>query len=311
MKTPLYYLLTTSANNQIFVKRDDLLPTLLGGNKARIAKEYMRDMYAKNCNCMVGYGNARSNLCRALALACRAVNCPCHIISPADDDGHRISTLNYCITKKTGAVFHECSKINVSDTVADVMDELRNQGMHPYYIYGNIYGKGNEAVPVNAYMAVYDEIVEQSKELNISFDYIFLATGVGMTQAGLLSGRAFRKGKEKVIGISIAREAAKASEVIATYCNSYSLAYNMPSVCMEDIYVSDEYVGEGYGKAGNAVKGCIDHMLVHYSLPLDETYTGKAFWGMSQYFEQHPVREKKVLFIHTGGTPLFYDNINS
>ena len=38
-------------------------------------------------------------------------------------------------------------------------------------------------------------------------------------------------------------------------------------------------------------------------------YTGKAFWGMKQYIEEHQLQDCDVLFIHTGGTPLFYDCI--
>ena len=42
-------------------------------------------------------------------------------------------------------------------------------------------------------------------------------------------------------------------------------------------------------------------------LPLDPTYTGKAFWGMKEYIEEHHLEDCDVLFLHTGGTPLFYD----
>ena len=40
---------------------------------------------------------------------------------------------------------------------------------------------------------------------------------------------------------------------------------------------------------------------------MDGTYTGKAFLGMEHYIEEHQISGKKILFIHTGGTPLFYD----
>ena len=92
MTSPLYFLCQMDGGNSLYVKREDLYPLLLGGNKARIAQEYVSDMVKKQCNCMVGYGNSRSNLCRALALACVEVGVPCHIISPSDDDGTRIKT---------------------------------------------------------------------------------------------------------------------------------------------------------------------------------------------------------------------------
>ena len=45
-------------------------------------------------------------------------------------------------------------------------------------------------------------------------------------------------------------------------------------------------------------------------MPLDPTYTGKAFWGMQDYLNRKCITGKKVLFIHTGGTPLFFDYMN-
>ena len=38
-------------------------------------------------------------------------------------------------------------------------------------------------------------------------------------------------------------------------------------------------------------------------MPLDPTYTGKAFWGMREYIKKNKIVGKKILFIHTGGTP--------
>ena len=37
------------------------------------------------------------------------------------------------------------------------------------------------------------------------------------------------------------------------------------------------------------------------------TYTGKAFYGMVRYLEEHQIHNKNILFLHTGGTPLFFD----
>ena len=48
-------------------------------------------------------------------------------------------------------------------------------------------------------------------------------------------------------------------------------------------------------------------MLRCNGIPLDPTYTGKAFWGMLQYLKDHGIRGKRILFLHTGGTPLFFD----
>ena len=48
--------------NNFYIKRDDLLPFSCGGNKVRIAREFLADMKAKSGNCLIMYGNSRSNL---------------------------------------------------------------------------------------------------------------------------------------------------------------------------------------------------------------------------------------------------------
>lgn len=40
---------------------------------------------------------------------------------------------------------------------------------------------------------------------------------------------------------------------------------------------------------------------------LDMTYTGKAFYGMMKYLQEKNIQGKNILFLHTGGLPLFFD----
>ena len=68
----------------------------------------------------------------------------------------------------------------------------------------------------------------------------------------------------------------------------------------------DDYTS-GYGKEDNRVQETIDIVLKRYGIPLDATYTGKAFMGMTEYLVD--IKEKNILFIHTGGTPLFFDTL--
>ena len=55
----------------------------------------------------------------------------------------------------------------------------------------------------------------------------------------------------------------------------------------------------------------IKHELITDGIPLDSTYTGKAFWGMTQYLIDKNIKGKNILFIHTGGTPLFFDEMEN
>ena len=71
----------------------------------------------------------------------------------------------------------------------------------------------------------------------------------------------------------------------------------------------DDYIDSGYGKADDGVRETLIRVFRDYGIPMDETYTAKAFWGMEQYCKAHNVTGKNILFLHTGGTPLFFDTI--
>ena len=295
-KTPIIKI--ENDDNDLYIKRDDLIPFSFGGNKVRIAAEFTDDMIKQGKNCIVGYGNARSNLSRALANICYQRKIPCHIISPSDEDGTRIDTFNSKMVQSFNAAFHYCPKINVKSTVESVIEELKDKGLKPYYIYGDSNGKGNEHTPIKAYMKVYEEIKNQ-------FDYIFLATGTGMTQGGLLAAKAKNNGTEKIVGISVARTSANESMILRNILMAYS--ERVENINIPEIIVVDDYLCGGYGKYDRNIEKVISAQMRQNGIPLDPVYTGKAFYGMIDLLKKNDIKGKKVLFLHTGGTPLYFD----
>lgn len=306
MITPIVRVEVEGIDANVYIKRDDLLPFSFGGNKVRIVEEYFKDMVKAGGNCIIGYGSPQSNLCRVLANLSCCHNIPCHIITSLDSTDEKIITNNNRLVNICGAISHTCKKDNVADTVQYVMNQCCEMGLSPYYIYGNCLGKGNEAVPVRAYVKAYEEIKCQQEQMKLQFDYIFLATGTGMTQAGLIAGKMQYGGMERIIGISVAREANNEKEVIKGYINAY-----MNDRCMEyavsDIDVNDRYLCGGYSQYNEKIKDVIWEMYKMNGIPMDSTYTGKAFWGMKEYINEKKLVGKNVLFIHTGGMPLFFD----
>lgn len=307
--SPIVKLRNPAKDVNLFIKREDLIPFSFGGNKVRIASEYYADMDVQGCNCMIGYGNARSNLCRVFAnlTFSQKEKKVCHIISPSEEDGSRIETANSKIVKSCGVILHPCNKNSVADSVEAVIEECKEKGFKPYYMYGDKFGKGNEAVPVRAYVKVYSEIYNQAKRLGVKFDYIFLANGTGMTQAGLIAGRQIQSGTERIIGISVARKREQELKILQNYIESYFKSENL-LLKIEQIEVVDDYLCGGYGKYCDDIKSTIKNLFFSEGIPLDSTYTGKAFYGMLNIIQKEKLKGN-VLFIHTGGTPLFFDNI--
>jgi len=307
--TPITSLNYTDNVNDYYIKRDDLLPFSFGGNKVRIAIEYFTDLIEKGHDTIISYGNTRSNLNRVIANMSKSLGISCYIISSIDESGELVKSYNTKLVDLMGAKIVYCRKDEVSETIEKVFNECRTQGKSPYYINGNKYGKGNEKVPVAAYAKTYEEILNQEDKLNIDFDYIFHASGTGITQAGLICGKILNKGNKKIVGISVARNQKKGESVISNNISSFLENDVTIQNISEEIIFEDEYLSGGYSKYNNEIIDIINKVLKKDGIPLDNTYTGKAFWGMTKYIKEKNIKNAKILFIHTGGAPLFFDDL--
>ena len=285
------------------MKRDDLFPFSFGGNKARKAMLFFEDLEKKECDCVVTYGGSKSNHCRVVANFASVKNVPCYIISPEETTCY---AYNSKIIKIFGATIIHCSLGQVKIKIKQKLTGLKEKGHKPYFIPGG--GHGN--LGTSAYVKVYREIINYEKENNIRVDYIFHASGTGTTQAGLICGQLMHGGNSKIIGISIARRNPQGGRVIIGSVNGYLKSVNRKKLATRDkIKFIDDYVLDGYGTYNNEILNIIKSTLNREGVPLDTTYTGKGFWGMKKYIEKERITGKNILFIHTGGTPSFFDNL--
>ncbi|MFC4696695.1 1-aminocyclopropane-1-carboxylate deaminase/D-cysteine desulfhydrase [Enterococcus aquimarinus] len=311
IRTPINLLNYEQNFNQFYIKRDDLLPFSFGGNKVRIAEEYFNDMENKGYDCIISYGSSKSNLNRVIANMSKAKNIPCFVISPEEmDKDKEEQTFNSIIVESTGVNIVKCSKKNIANTIEKTISACCEEGLNPYYINGDKYGNGNKVTPVNAYIKAYEEILAYERISGIHFDYIFHASGTGMTQAGLICGKIINNDMKEIIGISIARNSdlgrLPIRESVESYFNN-TILNNVDS----QISFTDKYNCGGYGRYNNQIIEMIEQIFNYDGISLDLTYTGKAFWGMTQYIVEENIMNSKILFIHTGGTPLFFDDLST
>lgn len=298
--TPIH-LLSTKSNNEIYIKRDDLLPFSFGGNKARKAVNFFSEILLKGYNVVVTYGSSSSNHCRVIANMAYKYNIPCYIITPQEDEK---ITLNIEFTKLFKAQVLKSPIDKVSTTIDNFMTEL-SKTHKPYFIQGG--GHGN--LGTQAYVDAYREIKDYEKKNNIYFDYIFHASGTGTTQAGLICGATLQGDlNRKIVGISIARKKEKGFAIIKKSVQDYLSSVGNNNKIAEIIF-EDDYIYGGYGKYNENILSEIKNVLVYNGVPLNTTYTGKAFWGMMEYLKKNNIKNKKVLFINTGGSPLFFDDL--
>lgn len=287
--------------NHLFIKREDLIPFSFGGNKARKARLFFREIDQGNYDCVVTYGSSSSNHCRVIANACCGRGMECFIICPKEASE---PTFNSTMMALFGAEITTVPVNEVHDKIEDKLAELQNRGKRPYFIPGG--GHGN--IGTEAYVQCYQEIREQENQLGIHFDYIFFASGTGTTHAGLVCGQLLNHDSREVVGISIARKNPRGRDVVLESVRAYLGQDAVEDDIQAAAIFVDDYTS-GYGKDSAQVAETIEMVLKTYGIPLDTTYTGKAFMGMTEYLKS--VKGKNVLFLHTGGTPLFFDALRS
>jgi len=261
-------------NNHLFIKREDMIPFSFGGNKARKACLFFQEIEKGEYDCVVTYGTSSSNHCRIIANACYRRRIPCYIISPQEASE---PTFNSQLVE----MFDVHTTIVPVDTVHDTIEkkivELKNYGRKPYFIEGG--GHGN--IGTEAYVHCYEEISKQEKELGVYFDYIFLASGTGTTHAGLVCGQLLSGDERKIRGISIARKNPRGRNIVVDSIRSYIGDKATEKQIQESTVFIDDYTN-GYGKDDRRVLNTIKDVMKNYGIPLDTTYTGKAFMGMQE-----------------------------
>ena len=287
--------------NHLYIKREDLIPFSFGGNKARKAQLFFQEIDKGGYDCVVTYGSGSSNHCRVVANECCRRGMGCYILAPQEASE---PTFNSQMMELFGAEITTVPVSEVHDTIDGKIAELRDAGKHPYFIEGG--GHGN--IGTEAYVQCYGEIKTYEETQNIHLDYIFFASGTGTTHAGLVCGQLLAGDERQIVGISIARKNPRGRDVVIQSIRDYLGG----QVSEEDIQTATIFIDDytsGYGKNDKRVIETIETVLKTYGIPLDSTYTGKAFMGMTEYILQHEIIGKNILFILTGGTPLFFDTL--
>lgn len=288
-------------DNAFYMKRDDLLPFSFGGNKARKALKFKEDIIEKKSDTIVTYGSSASNHCRVIANMAKLLGIKCYIVSPIENYK---KTYNSQMIEMFEATIIKVALHDVSYTIDDLLEKLKLEGKNAYFIPGG--GHGN--LGTKAYVEAYQEIKKYENKKNIKFDYIFFASGTGTTQAGLVCGQYLNKDfSKKIVGISIARSEEKGRKIIIDSIKEY---LNKDENNFENLVeFVDKYTSDGYGKSNQEILKAIKNVLFNNGIPLNSTYTGKAYYGMLDYIKRKNINNKNILFINTGGLPLFFDDM--
>jgi len=282
-----------SIGNDISIARDDLFPLFLGGNKARKMVNIMADIERNHCNAVVSTGGVQSNHCRVVALACTLNNWKCKLVLHGSKEQFFSEKGNALLMRMTDVQFEFVPSSHIGPAMDQAMEEFKQQGLNPYYLYGG----GHNKAGARAYVEAVHEL-KKALPSGTGMDHIFLASGTGSTQAGILAGcREVGWHQTRVHGISVAREKKRGIEAIL---ESLDFLDKDQDGFHADIDFSDDFLFGGYGKYTQDLQEFVVRVAKDTGVLLDTTYSGKAFYGMLETIKSQRLTGK-ILFWHTGG----------
>lgn len=278
--------------------RDDLYPFIGGGSKARKAVAYEKFLRDNGYDAVVTCGGIQSNHNRAMALMCARNRWKCHLCIQGSEERFLSEKGNALLDRLSGA---ECECIAPEDTAVAMnraMDKLKQEGWNPYYVIGGGHNLPGGTCFVEAVM----ELKRQCDAVAYKPDYIFLASGTGSTQAGIVVGLDLVGWSDvKCIGISVARQKERGIQVIAEFANSLAAHYGLQKDYTDSILFNTDYLCGGYEQFTPEMKDYLDKTTASTGLVFSTTYSGKGFYGMMQEIEKQNLQDKNILFWHTGG----------
>ena len=277
----------------VYVVRDDLFPFYYGGNKARKMVHIVREIEAGAYDAVVSTGGIQSNHCRVVALACAEKGWTCKLVLHGSSEQFYAEKGNALLMQRSGAILEFVEGPDIGPAMDRSIQELIAIGKRPYYLYGG----GHNLPGVMAYKEAMQEFQEvwPGKDPPKS---IFLASGTGSTQAGLLAGcRTLAWSQSRIRGISVARTKERGHKAIL---ESLAFVDPSPETYQDDIYFDDRYTFGGYGQYTRELEDFTSRMARETGLILDNTYTGKAFYGMLDLLSREQ-ENGPLVFWHTGG----------
>ncbi len=283
--------LSKKYKKNIFLKRDDFTGTEVSGNKVRKLEYAMAEALDGGCDTIITRGALQSNHCRATAAVCAKLGLDCHLLlkgEPGDIEGNLF--LDYIL----GANIHYINEdTDIDDEMQKLFNKLEFSGKKPYIIP---MGASNP-IGTYGYINAYNEILDQEKDLGISFDVISIPVGSGGTYGGLWYGNYLSKNDKRILGFSVSDPSEHFKNVVINILDK--IDGNISSY--DSIEINDLYVGEGYGMATREELEFYYDIARSEGVVFDPCYTGKAFRGLINEIELGNVKGENIVFIHTGG----------
>lgn len=304
----LYRLSAELSGPTIYVKRDDLLGLMGGGNKTRKLEFLVADALSRDADTLITCGAVQSNHCRLTLAAAVKEGMKCRLVLEERVEGsyNPEASGNNFLFRLLGV---EKIKVvpggsNMMKEMQDVADDVAAEERKAYIIPGG----GSTPIGATGYVACAEEILAQSFEKGLNIDHIVCASGSAGTHAGLVAGFYGNNSDIPVIGVNVSRTKNEQEELVYDLVQSTAAHVGIKSsIPREAVVCFDEYVGPGYSLPTPEMVEAVRMLAMTEGILIDPVYTGKAMSGLIDLIRKgYFSKDENVLFVHTGGSPAIY-----
>jgi len=303
--TPLEKLsrLSDYLGREIYIKRDDVTPMAMGGNKLRKLEFLAADALRLGADTLVTAGAIQSNHVRqtAAVAAKLGLHCVALLENPIDTKAENyLSNGNRLLLDLFNVDVVMCDALHDPQTqLADLATRLEAQGFRPYVVPVG----GSNALGSLGYVQCALEIAAQCGET--AFSSIVVASGSAGTHAGLAVGLQQLLPESELIGVTVSRKVIDQLPKVEQI--QQALACSLGIEALAPITLWDDYFAPQYGMPNDEGMAAVQLLAQQEGVLLDPVYTGKAMAGLIDGIAQKRFRDEgPILFIHTGGAPALF-----
>ena len=285
---------------QLWLKRDDLTPVMLGGDKPRKLEFEMAQALAERADVIVTSGSSQSNQARLTVAAARRLGLDAIVV--LSRDSYAALQGNLLLVHLMGAEVILVDGVDhwgAEDDARAVCERLRVEGRRPYYIPTS----GTTAHSCLGYVAGALELVSQLIERDVEPDVFYLPFGTGGIFAAMMLTMRSLGVSTPFVGISVNNDVARCHESLNHWwAETSSLVESHPDRGTFALY--DEFVGKGYGDPTPATLDAMVSLATGEGILLDPVYSGKVYAGLRAHRSAGLISdEATVVMLHSGGMP--------
>ena len=288
----------------IYIKRDDKVHNIYGGNKPRKFEFIFGEALLKKKKGIITLGGIGTNHGIACAIITKELGLKCELflsLQPLTWHVQRSLLLyNYF-----GAKLHFTKSFELG-----ILKSLLFRLFHPKYFLMSIGGSpilgiGTPLGSIGFINAIFEVKKQIEQGLLPEPDCIFVAAGSSGTSAGLTAGCQLLGLKTKVYAVNVSQDIVVNPRAIIKIAKKAIKYLRKRDDSVENVEITEEsyeiikgYLGSGYGikttKGQNAVDLIYELEGKKNDFKLETTYTGKTMAAMLDFLEKEENKSKKV-----------------